>query len=255
MTDTFRTRLLRGERLIGTIASIAASEAVEILADCGFDWLFIETEHAPVGPAELHRMISAAPNIPCVVRLPNHDEINIKRALDAGAAGIIAPQVNTVEQARAIVAYAKYPPAGRRGVGISRANGYGYQVGDYAARANQDTAVIVQAEHIDAVINIDEIVAVPGVDAIFIGPYDLSASMGKLGQLSDPEVVAAINKIRDTALKAGLKLGFYANSPELVTPQLAAGFTLAACGVDVLFIRQGAKSVVEALKRSSNKSP
>ena len=246
---TFRTRLQRGDRLLGTIVSIAAPEAVEILADSGFDWLFIETEHAPIGPLELQRMIIAARDVPCVVRLPNHDEIEIKRALDAGAAGIIVPQVNTAAQARAIVAFAKYPPAGRRGVGLARANGYGYQVADAVARANAETAIIVQAEHIDAVNNIEEIVQVPGVDTVFVGPYDLSASMGKLGQLSDPAVVAAIARVRDTARKAGLSLGFFATSPDLVAPQLAAGFTLVACGVDTLFLRQGARAVAEALAK------
>ena len=114
--------------------------------------------------------------------------------------------------------------------------------------ANTDTAVIVQAEHIDAVNNIEQIVAVPGIDSIFVGPYDLSASMGKLGQLSDPAVVAAIARVRDVTLSAGLQLGFFATSPDLVTPQLAAGFNLVACGVDTILLRQGARAVVDALK-------
>ncbi|MSR12995.1 MAG: 2,4-dihydroxyhept-2-ene-1,7-dioic acid aldolase [Gammaproteobacteria bacterium] len=245
---SFRARLRQREVLIGTIASLASPEAIEVLAGCGFDWLFLETEHAPVGPAELQHLIIAAHGLPCVVRLPNHDEIGIKRAFDAGAAGIIVPQVNTAEQAAAIVAGAKFPPQGRRGVGVARANGYGYAVAEYVARANDETAVIVQAEHIDAVHNIEAIVQVPGLDSVFVGPYDLSASMGRLGQLDHPEVVAAIKRVADVTLAANLTLGFFATSPEWVIPRIAAGFTFIACGVDTLFLRQGASAVREALK-------
>lgn len=249
---SFRARLRRGERLIGTIASLASPEVTEILAGSGYDWLFLESEHAPVGPLELQRMIMGAHAIPCVVRLPNHAEIEIKRALDAGAAGIIAPQVNTAAQAAAIVSYAKFPPEGRRGVGVSRANGYGYDVGPHVARANQESAVIVQAEHIDAVHQIEEIVRVPGLDAVFVGPYDLSASLGKLGQLEDPEVVQAIAHVAAVTKSAGLALGFFAISPALVLPRLLEGFTLVACGVDTLFLRQGARAVSEILRSARN---
>ncbi len=247
MNASFRSRLRRREVLIGTIASLNAPEAVEILASCGFDWLFLESEHAPLGPADLQHLIIAAHGLPCVVRLPNHDEIGIKRSFDAGAAGIIAPQVNTAAQAAAIVAYAKYPPLGRRGVGVARANGYGYTVAEHVARANDETAVIVQAEHIDAVSNIEAIVQVAGLDAIFVGPYDLSASMGKLGQLDHPEVVAAIARVAQVTLAAGLALGFFATAPEWVTPRMREGFSLVACGVDTLFLRQGAQRVRETL--------
>lgn len=246
--DSFRARLRRRERLIGSIVSMAAPETTEILAASGQDWLFIDGEHGPLGPLDLQRMIIGAHGVPCVVRPPNHSETEIKRALDVGAAGILVPQVNTAEQAAAIVAAAKFPPMGRRGVGVSRANGYGYGVGPYVARANEETAVIVQAEHIDAVRQIEEIVKVPGLDAIFVGPYDLSASMGKVGQLDDPEVVAAVAHVAKTALAAGLALGYFATSPSAVAPRIAEGFTLLACGVDTLFLRQGAESMVQALR-------
>jgi 2-dehydro-3-deoxyglucarate aldolase len=244
---TFRTRLRRGDLLVGTIVSLAAPEVVEIIADCGFDWLFLETEHAPLGPLELQRAIIAARDVPCVVRLPNHEEIAIKRALDAGAAGIIVPQVNTAAQAREIVACAKYPPLGRRGVGVARANGYGYDVGGHVARANDETAVIVQAEHIESVRNIEDIAQTPGLDAIFVGPYDLSASMGKVGQLDDPDVLEAIAQVATAGRAAGLALGFFAAAPEPVLARRAEGFTLVACGVDTLFLRQAARAVRNSL--------
>lgn len=246
----FRARLRRGERLLGTIASLASPEVTEILADSGWDWLFLETEHAPVGPLDLQRMIMGARDVPCVVRLPDHQEISVKRALDAGAAGVIVPQVNTAAQAAAVVAYARFPPEGRRGVGVARANGYGYAVGPYVAAANAQSAVIVQAEHVDAVNHIEEIVRVPGVDCVFVGPYDLSASLHKPGQLDDPEVAGAIAHVAAVTREAGLALGFFATAAALVAPRIAQGFTLLACGVDTLFLREAANATLDHLKNA-----
>ena len=169
-----------------------------------------------------------------------------------GAAGVIVPQVNTAEQARAIVRYAKYAPEGQRGVGVSRAHGYGYAVADYIARANQDTAVIVQAEHIDAVRNIDAITDVPGLDAVLIDPYDLSATMGKMGQVSNPEVVAAIDNVACTARKKNLRLGFFGVSVEAVKSRLADGFRLIAAGVDTMMLGQAASEICRALKAQAD---
>lgn len=247
---SFRARVRAGERLIGTIASLASPEVIEILAGCDYDWLFLETEHAPNGPLEVQRLVQAAGALPVLVRLPNHDEINVKRALDAGAAGVIAPQVNSAAAAAHLVACAKYPPEGGRGVGVSRANGYGYEVGAHVARANAGSLVVVQAEHIEAVRQIEAIAAVPGLDAIFVGPYDLSASMGLLGQLDHPEVLAAIARVVQAGRAAGLALGFFATSPVLVAPRIAEGFTLVACGVDTLFLRDAATASRQALQNA-----
>ena len=189
MTGNFRQRLIAGETLIGTIVTLESPEIVEALCHIGFDWLFIETEHSPLLPHAVQQIIQMAADTPCVVRLSRSDEISIKRALDAGAAGIIVPQVNSAAHARLVVSYAKYAPMGTRGIGLSRASKYGLNFDDYVANANENTAVIVQAEHIDAVENIDEICDVEGVDAVFIGPYDLSASLNKIGRLRDREYV------------------------------------------------------------------
>ena len=248
MPNSFRARLRRGDLLVGPMVCLSSPEVVEILCGAGFNWLFLEAEHAPASPLTLQHMMIAARDTPCVVRLPNHDEIWVKRALDMGAAGVIVPQVNTADQARAVVRFAKYAPLGQRGVGVSRAHGYGYAVADYIARANDDTAVIVQAEHIEAVRNIDAITDVPGLDAVLIGPYDLSASMGKMGQVNDPEVVAAIKVVADAARRKNLKLGFFGVSVEAVKPYLAEGFTLIAAGVDTMMLGQAASELCRALK-------
>ncbi len=248
MSNSFRQRLRKGERLIGPMVCLGSPEIVEILCGAGFDWLFLDAEHSPMSPLILQHMIMAARDVPCVVRLPNHDEQWLKSALDCGAAGVIVPQVNTADQARALVRYAKYAPDGQRGVGVARAHGYGRGFADYIGRANEDTAVIVQAEHIDAVKNIDAITSVPGIDAIFVGPYDLSASMGKSGQVADPEVVAAIDKVAKTALAKNVRMGIFGVSADAVKPQLAHGFTLMAVGVDTMLLGQAARGLCEAMK-------
>ncbi|MBI4693668.1 MAG: 2,4-dihydroxyhept-2-ene-1,7-dioic acid aldolase [Gammaproteobacteria bacterium] len=248
MSDSFRTRLRRGDLLVGTIVGLDAPEVIEILVGAGFDWLFLDAEHAPASPQNLQRLIIAAGSTPCLVRLPTQDEIWVKRALDSGAAGIIVPQVNTAAQAANIVRYAKYPPEGARGIGIARALGYGYEVADYIGRANAETVVMVQAEHLEAVRNIEAIAAVPGIDGFFVGPYDLSASMGKTGQVADPEVVAAIDTVSRAGKARSLSLGIFGVSPESVAPRIAAGYTLVACGVDTMLLGNGARAVAQALK-------
>lgn len=252
MQYSFRQRVRRGERLLGTIVSLDSPEVVEILCSAGFDWLFLEAEHAPQSARSLQRLIMAARDVPCVVRLPNQEEIWVKRALDAGAAGILVPQVNTAEQARAIVRYAKYPPQGCRGIGIARANGYGYEVADHIAQANDATAVVVQAEHIDAVRNIRDIAAVAGLDAVLVGPYDLSASLYKTGEVHDPEVSAAIDSVAAAAAAQRLSLGIFGVSPAAVQARIDQGFTLIACGMDTLFLGQHARECLAALKQGTH---
>jgi 2-keto-3-deoxy-L-rhamnonate aldolase RhmA len=173
--------------------------------------------------------------------------------LDMGAAGVIVPQVNTAGQARDVVRYAKYAPTGQRGVGVSRAHGYGYAVADYIARANQDTAVIVQAQHIDAVRDIEAITDVSALDAVLIGPYDLSASMGKMGQVDNPEVVAAIGTVATTGRRKNLRLGFFGVSANAVRARIAEGFTLIAAGVDTMLLGQAASSLCRDLKAAPAK--
>jgi 2-keto-3-deoxy-L-rhamnonate aldolase RhmA len=250
MSDSFRARLRRGDRLNGLIVAVDSPEVVEMLSAVGFDWLFIDGEHSPLSPASLQRLIMAAGRTPCVVRVPAHDEFWIKQVLDAGAAGIIAPMVNTAEQARTVVARAKYPPLGRRGVGTSRAQAYGYGIADYIARANDEVAVIVQAEHRDALGEIDMIAATPGVDALFVGPFDLALSMGKSGQVDDPAVVDAIARIEAAGRAHGLALGYFGITPESVARWMERGFSLIACGVDMMMLGAKAREVLAALERT-----
>lgn len=248
MNHNFRQRLLAGETLIGTMLTLPAPEIAELMAEVGFDWLFLDAEHSPLNTREMQRMMQGAGPTPCVVRLANDNEAAIKKALDSGAAGIIVPQVNSADQAAQVVERAKYAPAGRRGVGVGRAHRYGLGFGDYVGRANEETAVIVQTEHITAVENIQSIIRVSGVDAVLVGPYDLSASLGLMGQVEHPDVVAAIQQVTDACLAAGMRLGIFGMSATAVTPYIAQGYTLITAGIDTTLLGQAAKILLDAVR-------
>ncbi len=245
----FRQRLVSGEMLLGTMITLPCPEVVEIMVDAGFDWLFIDCEHASFDSRVAQSLLQAAgERCPCVIRVPSSDDVWIKKMLDIGAAGIIVPQVNSPEQAYRAIQSCKYPPQGTRGVGLGRAHRYGARFSDYLDNANKDIAVILQAEHIDAVHCIDAITSLPGVDAILVGPYDLSASLGKIGRVDDTEVVEVIDKIRDNCLKKQIPLGYFGVSPAAVKPYIDQGYTLITVGVDVLFTQSAAANVLAALQ-------
>ncbi len=249
MGHKFRERLKSGELLAGTMISLSSPEVAELLAGVGFDWLFIDAEHSPLDPAQIQRIMQGAGrDMPCLVRLPSSDEVPIKKALDSGAAGIIVPQINSAQAAQDVVRMAKYGPQGQRGVGVSRAHGYGLGFQEYVSRANQEVVVVVQAEHIEAVDHIDEILAVPGIDAVLVGPYDLSASLGKLGQVDDPEVRAAIDRVTRACLATGVRLGIFGMTAGAVQPYIDAGYTLIVAGIDTVLLGQAATQLLVELK-------
>jgi 2-dehydro-3-deoxyglucarate aldolase len=245
----FRRRLIAGERLLGALVSLPSPEVAEIIASAGYDWLFLDGEHGAFDALGAQRMIQAvAGRCPCLVRVPLAEEIAIKKALDIGAAGVIVPQVNSVEQAEAVVRWCKYPPLGSRGVGIARAHGYGGYFGDYVRDANDEIAVVIQAENIEAVRNIRGLVGVVGVDAIFVGPYDLSASMGLMGQVQSDAVRAAIQTVADHCQQVGRTLGIFGLDPRQVASYFSTGFTLVAAGCDSSWLNQAATSSLRILK-------
>lgn len=244
MTNDFRSRLRSGEKLLGTMVTLASPATAEILADIGFDWLFVDGEHGPLETGEILGILRAVGDrAACVVRVPSADEVAIKKVLDLGAAGIIAPQVNTAEQAADVVRFARYAPDGTRGVGLARAHGYGLRFQEYLEAANEQVAVIVQAEHAEAVENIEAIAKVEGIDCVLLGPYDLSASLGKMGQVNDPVVTGAIERVTRACLAARVPLGYFGVTPEAVRPYIERGYTLIIGGVDTLFLASGAKDM------------
>lgn len=249
MIPGFRKRLRNGDRLLGTMVTLPTASTAEVLADAGFDWLFIDAEHGPLEASDILGILQAVGHkTACIVRVPALDEGLIKRVLDLGAQGIIVPQVNTAQQAADVVRFSRYAPIGSRGVGLARAHGYGFQFAEYVASANDEIVVIVQAEHKTSVENIHSIVAVPGIDCILLGPYDLSASYNKMGQINDPEVLAAITRITAVAKSANLALGYFGVNAEAVAPYAEQGYNLLVAGVDVLFLGNGARRMMKELQ-------
>ena len=245
----FRKRLQSGETLIGTMLNLPSAAVAEILAAAGFDWLFIDGEHGAIDSAELVSILQAVErDIACIVRIPELGVGAIKRALDMGAAGILVPQVETAEQAAEAVRCARYAPEGGRGMGLARAHRYGFGFSEYIANANREIAVVVQAEHVRAVENIDRIAAVEGLDAIFLGPYDLSASLGLPGEIDHPRVIEAIDEITRACQARGMPLGYFGLDARAVEPFIARGYTLICAGVDCVLLGQSAKRLVGALK-------
>jgi 2-keto-3-deoxy-L-rhamnonate aldolase RhmA len=243
-TQNFAERVRSGVTLTGTLVSLPSPEICEVLANVGYDWLFIDAEHGAFNPQQAQSMLQASAPTPCVIRVPVGEPVWLKKALDIGAAGVIVPQVHNSAQAKEIIRHCKYAPVGDRGIGIGRAHKYGLEFERYLENANNETAVILQAESTEAVNNINDIVNLKGVDAILIGPYDLSASLGKPGEIDHPSVQKAINKIIAGCKKANVSMGFFGVSAEAVLPYKEKGFSLLTVGVDTTFLIKSASQTL-----------
>lgn len=249
MTGNFRSRLAAGERLFGTMVTLPTPSTAEILADVGFDWLFIDGEHGPFDMGDIVAILQAVGDrVACIVRVPVAEEAPIKRVLDVGAEGIICPQVNTPQLAANVVRWSRYAPEGLRGVGLGRAHGYGMNFQEYVDTANQQVTVIVQAEHAQAVENIEAIAATAGVDAVLLGPYDLASSYNKMGLIDDPQVTGAIDRITDVCQAANMPLGYFGVSADAVRPFVERGYQLIVTGVDTVFLGSAAKKTLSQLQ-------
>jgi len=249
MNFTLRKRLKDGELLLGTILSLNSPDVAEILSAIGFDWIFIDAEHSTLDPHDLKALFQAiGESAPCVVRLPALDEIAVKKTLDAGAAGLLIPQVNTAEQVEQLVQWGRYHPEGSRGLGFGRAQGYGLKVGEYFENANEKVLLSVQAENMEAVKNIESIVQVPGLDAVVVGPLDLSTSMGLSGQVGHTDVKAAIQRVADVCFNAEMPIGIFGMTAEAVRPYIAQGFTFIVCGADTVLLGNAARQLLQQLR-------
>lgn len=231
-----------GKASIGTWLALGSPIVSEIVANVGFDWVVIDTEHGAIDIETTQSIIQAilTTNVVPIIRVPWNDPALIKRALDAGGYGVVVPMVNSKEDAEKAVQASRYPPIGLRSVGGPRFRLYGGL--DYFEHANEEILVIVQIEHKDAVKNIDEILSVPGIDAYFIGPNDLAASLGvKLGlDNPDPRHIEAINKVLAAGKKHNIPGGIQVLSAEAVNQRIAQGFKFIALGSDEAFLRGGA---------------
>ncbi len=252
MSDSLKQKLSARVPAIGSWISLASEETCEIMARSGFDWLAIDMEHTAIGPKEMANLIRVIDlvGVTPLVRVGSNDPLLIKQALDSGARGIIAPMVCSPKDAKAAVAAAYYPPKGARGVGLHRAQGYGRDFAAYKTWMDEEGPLIIaQIEHKDGVANLDAIMAVPGLDAFFIGPYDLSASFGKPGVFDDADVKDAMDKI-DAAVASGpLPGGIHVVTPDAgeLRKRLAAGHCLIAYGVDMIFLSGAVDAATSAI--------
>lgn len=215
MRNTVKQKLKSGGRTIGAFLQMMSPVSAEILSRSGFDWLIVDLEHAPGDFSNLQLQLQAmnGSDIVPFARAPWNDEVAIKRILDTGVMGVLVPYVNSREEAETAVAACKYPPQGVRGVaGSPRAAGYTGNAAGYLASANDETIVMVAVETTEAVDNLDEILRVPDLDGIFIGPMDLASSMGHLGDPGHPETQAQIAIIEKKVLASDKFLGTVAIS-------------------------------------------
>ena len=250
MRNKLRRALLERQVTLGSWIQIGHPACAEVLARAGFDWVCVDLEHGAIDletTADIFRALGGFDCVP-VARLPLNDPIWIHRTLDAGARGLIIPMVKTAAEAEAAVREAKYPPRGVRGFGYSRANLYGADFEAYIASANDEIAMVMQIEHKDAIANLDAILRVEGVDGVFIGPLDLSGSMGITGQLDHPHMTTVLETYRAAcrAHKRSAGLHIVRPSDASIRRALDEGYTMLALGLDNVFMEQSARASLKA---------
>lgn len=251
--NRFREDLLAGRKLIGCWMSLGSPISTEVVGVAGFDWLLLDAEHAPNDVLTLIPQLMALKDSPSapVVRPPWNDAVIVKRLLDAGCHNFLIPMVDTADQARAAVAATRYPPQGIRGVSVSqRSNRYG-TVPDYFARINDAISLIVQIETRSAVAAAAEIAAVDGVDCLFVGPSDLAAAYGHLGNPGHPDVQAAIAQVQAAARGAGKPSGILAPVEADARRYLGQGMTLVAVGSDLGVLRMHTQALADRYRDPS----
>ena len=247
MKNILKAKLQRGDDVIGTFVTLPHPDVTEVLSRMGFDWLLIDGEHAVTGLETMTVMLQAMNGSNCtpIIRPQWNDIVIIKRILDLGAHGVLVPWVNTREQAEYAVRACRYPPVGLRGYGPRRA---GLFDPDYIYTANDEIMVIVQIETREAVNNVDEILAVDGIDACYIGPFDLSLSYGLvLPKWDDVEYLAAFDRVLEAANKAGKPAGMFAVSDNIQWAK-EKGFVLNTVDDADAFLKKGAALALEKFR-------
>ena len=253
MQNPFRKALLEKKQTLGAWMQIGHPAIAEIFARRGFDWICVDLEHGAIDletMTNIFRTIERYDSVP-VARLPLNDPVWIHRSLDAGARGLIIPMVNTAQEAENAIREAKYPPCGMRGYGYSRANMHGIDFAEYIKTANNEIAIIMQIEHKDAIANLEGILNVEGVDGVFIGPLDLSGSMGITGQMKHPDMVAALETYRQLSQKVDKSFGLHIVRPNETNIKEAVeqGYTLIALGLDNVFIDEMSRFLLSTFHR------
>lgn len=257
MKNPLKAKLKKNQLTIGSWITLGHTGVVEIVAKAGFDWLTIDMEHSVITLDVTQQLIQVIEgnNVVPLVRVGENNPNLIKRAMDAGAYGVIVPMVNSKEDAEKAVRAVKYPPMGSRGVGLARAQGYGAGFGEYASTVNSESVVIIQVEHIDSVRNLESILSVKGIDGCIIGPYDISGSLGVPGNFDHPDVLKAIRKVEEVCKKKKIALGTHVIPPDYkqVLEKIADGYTFLAFSLDTLFLGNSVREQVNKLKSNISK--
>lgn len=247
-TNHVKAALKRGETMFGAWLMLPSTFSARLIARQGFDWLMIDTEHAPIDLTTMAEMVGAVADAhgPApMVRVASNSVENIKRALDSGAWGVLVPMVNTPEEAQAVVMASRYPPMGGRSIGGAFASlGFGTTRPVYAEHANDEILVAIQLESQLAVENCEEILAVPGIDLAFVGPNDLHASLGLAprSESEEPLFNAALTKIKEAAARHNIPLGMYASNGQAAQARAREGFRFICVTSDGASLEQGLKA-------------
>jgi 2-dehydro-3-deoxyglucarate aldolase len=247
--------LIKNNQLsIGSWVTIGHPAIPEILSNAGFDWLVIDLEHTTIDLSMVQILITViqSKDMLALVRVSQNEEVIIKRVLDAGADGIVVPMVNSASDAKRAVNYAKYPPLGTRGVGLARAQNYGYEFEAYRNQIN-DIIIIAQIEHVNAINDLQSIVKVDGIDGTIIGPYDLSGSVGIPGKFDDQSVKVLLEKYKSISIEMKKSMGFHIvdSNPESVELKIEEGYRFIAYGTDFLFMGDMAITGMSNLRPTS----
>jgi 4-hydroxy-2-oxoheptanedioate aldolase len=253
MKNPVKQALKAGQAQVGTWLSLANPFAARFLARSGWHWLNVDIEHSPVNWETAALMFGCIADAGCVplARVPCNSHDHIKRVLDNGAYGVVVPMVNTAEEAEAAVAAARYHPRGKRSVGGNlHALNFNASPSEYYRRANDEILVVIQAEHVQAVENAEKIFAVPGIDAVFVGPNDLMSSMGLEPRMESEEkdVVEAMRHIRETAARHGVAPGLHTGGAGAARRRIDEGWRFIAVQSDLALMVAAAQKVVEDLK-------
>ncbi len=255
--NQFKRALASGATPIGAWLVSAAPSTAEALGCLGFDFLVVDTEHTPVDMQQMVGILQTIAGTPAqaIVRPPWNDMVMVKRALDAGAQSLLLPFVQSADEARRAVAYTRYPPAGVRGVAaMHRGSRYG-TIPNYVQRAHEEICVIVQIETLTAFDQLEAIAAVPGVDSIFIGPADLSASMGFPGDMGNPAVQEKLRSGAQTCKRLGKPCGIVGANPEMVGKFLGYGFSWVAVGSYLALLVSRALEYLSAVRNNVGGAP
>ncbi len=254
---SLKSRLNRSELTIGSWVTLGHPSIAEIMAAAGFDWIVLDTEHSVLELSEVQTLIQVldGKQCPAIVRLTSNHPDLIKRVMDAGATGIMVPMIKSAVEAEAAVSSVYYPPRGQRGVGLARAQGYGNSFQSYKQWLEDNAVVIVMIEHVDAVKAIDDILAVPGVDGYIIGPYDLSGSMGRPGDLNHPDVQTAINQVMEAGHRARKPGGIHViePDPQALQQRIQAGFNFLGYSLDIRILDSICRTHLQSIRATLKK--